>query len=129
MTSSPVRPTQSVQSVQSVLSALPLLSVLTLSLVVPLLGCSTDSETSDEPAQSAGVVNVYSARHYDTDDQLYARFEEETGIRVNLIEGESAALLERLEREGDQSPADLFITVDAGRLYQAESQGIFRNFN
>ena len=60
-----------------------------------------------------------------TDDTIYERFEEQTGIRVNLIEGDSAALLERLTREGELSPADVFITVDAGRLYQAEQQEIF----
>jgi len=71
------------------------------------------------------VVNVYSARHYDTDDSLFETFEKETGIKVKVIEASSDALLERLEREGDRSPADVFITVDAGRLDQAEKKGIF----
>ncbi|MEE2777846.1 MAG: Fe(3+) ABC transporter substrate-binding protein [Acidobacteriota bacterium] len=74
---------------------------------------------------AAEVVNVYSARHYDTDDVLYENFTTETGIEVNLIEGNSDALLARLEREGDLSPADVFMTVDAGRLFQAEQRGIF----
>lgn len=71
------------------------------------------------------VVNVYSARHYDTDDRLYEKFRELTGIQVNIIEGGSDALLERLKREGERSPADVFITVDAGRLHKAELQGVF----
>ncbi len=75
---------------------------------------------------SAQVVNVYSARHYDTDDQIYRKFEKKTGVKVKLIEGSSGAILERLKREGKRSPADVFITVDAGRLYQAESAGIFQ---
>jgi len=77
-------------------------------------------------ALSAQVVNVYSARHYDTDDQIYRQFEKKTGVQVNLIEGGSSAILERLKREGKRSPADVFITVDAGRLYQAEKAGIFQ---
>lgn len=83
---------------------------------------------SDAPDADAAeqVVNVYSARHYDTDQDLFDRFEAETDITVNIIEGDSAALLERLRREGEASPADLFITVDAGRLQQAEQEGIFQ---
>ncbi|MCH2177518.1 MAG: Fe(3+) ABC transporter substrate-binding protein [Mariniblastus sp.] len=71
-------------------------------------------------------VNLYSARHYDTDDQLYKDFEAQTGIKVNLLEAKSDVLLQRLEKEGKRSPADVFMTVDAGRLYLAEQQGIFQ---
>jgi iron(III) transport system substrate-binding protein len=78
-------------------------------------------------AQSAEVVNVYSARHYDTDDRIYEGFTSETGIEVKLIEGPSGSLLERLKREGRRSPADVFVTVDAGRLFQAEQQGVFQS--
>ena len=56
------------------------------------------------PATADEVVNVYSARHYDTDDALYKQFEADTGIKVNIIEGGSDALLERLRREGRRSP-------------------------
>ena len=72
------------------------------------------------------VVNVYSARHYDTDMALYQNFTEITGIDVNLIEGRSDSLIERIKSEGDFSPADILITVDAGRLWRAEQQGIFQ---
>jgi len=72
------------------------------------------------------VVNVYSARHYDTDDALLKKFTADTGIKVNIIEGKSDALLSRISQEGDLSPADVFITVDAGRLHKAEAQGIFQ---
>jgi len=72
------------------------------------------------------VVNVYSARHYDTDMAMYERFTEETGIKVNLIEGSSDALIERIKSEGQFSPADMLITVDAGRLWRAEKEGIFQ---
>ena len=71
-------------------------------------------------------VNVYTARHYDTDLALYERFTEDTDIAVNLIEGGSDGLIERIRNEGEFSPADLLITVDAGRLWRAQQQGIFQ---
>lgn len=71
-------------------------------------------------------VNVYSARHYDTDLSLYETFTEQTGITVNLIEGGSDALIERIVNEGEYSPADMLITVDAGRLWRAQERGIFQ---
>ena len=86
---------------------------------------SEGTEPTTETASTEQVVNVYSARHYDTDDALYESFKQQTGIAVNLIEADSAALLERLRREGEQSPADVFVAVDAGRLHQAEQEGIF----
>lgn len=69
-------------------------------------------------------VNVYSARHYDTDQMLYDEFTKETGITVNLIEGGSDELIERIKSEGINSPADILITVDAGRVWRAEEAGI-----
>lgn len=74
----------------------------------------------------ADEVNVYSARHYDTDFALYERFTELTGIEVNLIEGGSDALTERILSEGELSPADLLITVDGGRLWRAAEAGVFQ---
>ena len=71
-------------------------------------------------------VNVYSHRHYDIDLQLYRQFEEQTGIEVNLVEGKADELIERLQREGDASPADLLMTVDAGRLHRAKDAGLLQ---
>lgn len=79
-------------------------------------------------SQAKEVVNVYSARHYDTDLALYDDFEKRTGIQINLIEAGSDALIERIKNEGKYSPADILITVDAGRLYRAEQQGLFSAF-
>lgn len=73
------------------------------------------------PSWAQGSVNIYSARHYDTDEALYDAFEAATGIRVNRLEGGSDELIARLQREGRYSPADLLITVDAGRLWRAET--------
>lgn len=70
------------------------------------------------------VVNIYSARHYDSDIQLYASFTEATGIQVNVIEAGAAELVERIQSEGANSPADVIITVDAGNLWRAEQAGI-----
>lgn len=69
-------------------------------------------------------VNIYSARHYDSDDELFAAFTEATGIAVNRIEGDSDELIARMTAEGANSPADLFLTVDAGRMWRADQAGL-----
>ena len=95
-------------------------------------GCSNQTSAGDAGGEAASgdqVVNVYSARHYDTDDLLYQNFEEQTGIEVKLIEGDSDELLERIKSEGQSSPADVFITVDAGRLWRAQEAGIFQSIS
>jgi len=92
---------------ESVVRTLTALLVLAAGLAGPAL------------ADDAGEVNIYSSRHYDSDDAVYAKFTEQTGIKVNLIEGKADELLARIKREGDLSPADVFITVDAGRLQLA----------
>jgi iron(III) transport system substrate-binding protein len=74
----------------------------------------------------ASEVNLYSARHYDTDLAIYDAFTAATGIRVNLIEGSGDELQARIEAEGANSPADVLLTVDAGRLYRAEVAGLFQ---
>ena len=74
--------------------------------------------------QAQGVVNVYTARHYQTDEALYADFTRQTGIKVNRIEGKEDELLERVRNEGASSPADIFITVDASRLELADKAGV-----
>ena len=72
-----------------------------------------------------GEINLYSSRHYNTDDELYNNFTRQTGIKVNLVEGKADALLERIKSEGRNSLADVFITVDAARLWRADRAGIF----
>jgi iron(III) transport system substrate-binding protein len=89
------------------------------SLLVALLAFST-------PAAAADAVNVYSARHYESDDLLYDGFQEATGIAVNVIEGEGPELLARMRAEGKSSPADVFLTVDAGNLWLAEKENLFQ---
>lgn len=72
------------------------------------------------------VVNIYSARHYQSDEALYAEFTKTTGIRVNRIEAGEDALIERIRNEGAHSPADVLITADAGRLWRAEQLGLLQ---
>ncbi len=71
------------------------------------------------------ILNLYSARHYQTDEALYADFTKQTGIKINRIEGREDELLERIKNEGANSPADVFLTVDAARLAQADALGLF----
>ena len=76
---------------------------------------------------TADEVNVYTSRHYDSDDALYKEFTEETGIKVNIISGKGSALLQRLKAEGKNSPADIFFTVDAGNLWKVQKEGLFQS--
>ena len=71
------------------------------------------------------VLNLYSARHYQTDEALYANFTKMTGIKINRIEGKEDELLERIKNEGANSPADILLTVDAARLAAAHEMGLF----
>ncbi len=95
-------------------------------VLIAACGAKTAPSACAAPAAMAGEVNVYSSRHYDADLALFERFSCETGIKVNLIEAEGDALIERLAQESAASPADLFITADAGMLWRAESRGLFR---
>ena len=73
------------------------------------------------------VLNLYSSRHYQTDEALYTNFTKATGIKINRIEGGEDPLIERIRNEGERSPADVLITVDAGRLWRAEQLGFFQD--
>jgi len=73
------------------------------------------------------VVNVFSYRHYEADTELYKQFTEDTGIKVNVVKSKADALIERLKTEGDKSTADLFVTADAGKLYQAKTEGLLQS--
>jgi iron(III) transport system substrate-binding protein len=72
------------------------------------------------------VLNLYSARHYSTDEALYANFTKATGIRINRVDADDAGILARLKAEGAASPADVILLVDAARLYKGEQEGLFR---
>lgn len=89
-------------------------------LVLAILGTGTAGAQDDK------VLNLYSSRHYQTDEALYKDFETQTGIKINRIEGSEDPLIERLKSEGDKSPADVLITVDMGRLLKAQQLGLFQ---
>src|SRR5688572_804643 len=72
------------------------------------------------------VVNLYTSRHYQTDEALYSNFTKATGIKVNRIEAGEDPLIERMKQEGVRSPADVLLTVDAGRLWRAEQAGLLQ---
>jgi iron(III) transport system substrate-binding protein len=74
----------------------------------------------------AGTLNLYSARHYNTDEALYGNFADLSGVKINRIDAEPDPLVERLRAEGDKSPCDIFITTDAGRIERARQMGLLQ---
>lgn len=78
-------------------------------------------------AAAEGELNLYSSRHYDTDERLYTDFEEATGIKINRIEGKADELIARMEAEGANSPADILLTVDTSRLARAKNAGLLQS--
>lgn len=94
-------------------------------------GLSTVPAAAQTPTPSQAqdqVLNLYSARHYQTDEALYANFTKATGIRINRIEADDAGILARLKAEGTASPADVILLVDAARLWRGEQEGLFQPF-
>jgi len=80
-------------------------------------------------AFAGGEINLYSSRHYDTDERLYSDFEEATGITVNRIEGKADELMARIQAEGANSPADVLLTVDTSRLARSRNMGILQSID
>ena len=80
-------------------------------------------------AAADGELNLYSSRHYDTDERLYSDFEEATGITINRIEGKADELIARMEAEGANSPADVMLTVDTSRLARAKDAGLLQSID
>tara|TARA_B100001123_G_scaffold423869_1_gene534555 strand:- start:1571 stop:2593 length:1023 start_codon:yes stop_codon:yes gene_type:complete len=90
--------------------------ILILSIFFTLIGISNANE----------IVNIFSARHYDSDVQLYEKFTKKTGIKVNVVSGKDKALQKRIIEEGESCLADLYITADAGRLGAFQAKGMFQ---
>ena len=86
-----------------------------------ILACSNSN--------SEQIVNMYSQRHYDVDQVQYDNFEKKTGIKVNVIKANADELIQRMKNEGENSPADLFITVDVGKLWQASDMNLLQKYN
>lgn len=94
--------------------------------VMSMCAAGSALSQSSQPIQQAKELNVYSARHYQTDEALYGGFTKQTGIKINRIEASDNALIERLKSEGAKSPADVILLVDAARLWRAEKDGMFQ---
>ena len=93
---------------------------LALSALVAGLGAQTQAVAQDK------VLNLYSARHYQTDEVMYDTFTKTTGIKINRVDADDAGILARLNTEGSASPADVILLVDAARLWRAEVDGLFQ---
>jgi iron(III) transport system substrate-binding protein len=96
-----------------------------MNLVCPVAVAATLVAAGGANAQQP-VLNLYSARHYQTDEALYANFTATTGIKINRIDADDAGILARLKTEGTASPADVVLLVDAARLWRAEIDGLFQ---
>jgi iron(III) transport system substrate-binding protein len=96
--------------------------VVFISTILVLSSCGEAPKKSNE-------INLYSQRHYKVDEQQYKVFEKETGIKVNVVKANADELIERLKNEGENSPADLFITVDAGKLQKAKDLDLLQKIS
>ena len=99
-------------------STFSLFSTICFSFILLLTSCSG--------GDYIGEVNVYSHRHYPVDQQIFSAFTEQTGIRVNVVSASADELITKLELEGSRSPADILITVDAGRLEKAKQSNLLQ---
>jgi iron(III) transport system substrate-binding protein len=99
-------------------------------LTIGLAGCAGTNQSESKGKEATKTenqeVNIYTARHYEVDDEIYKKFTEETGIKVNVVKGEAEELIDRIKREGQSSAADLFVTVDGGVLANAKQNDILQ---
>ena len=96
---------------------------ITLILLLTILfGCSHQPKSSE-------VLNIYSKRHYQVDKDLFKKFEQENNIKINVVKASADELIERIKTEGENCPADLLITVDAGKLYKAANEKLLKKIN
>ena len=96
--------------------------IIFISTILVLSSCDNTAKESNE-------INLYSQRHYKVDEKQYEAFEKETGIKVNVVKANADELIERLKNEGKNSPADLFITVDAGKLQKAKDLDLLQKIS
>ncbi|MGO3183353.1 MAG: Fe(3+) ABC transporter substrate-binding protein [Aequorivita sp.] len=101
--------------------------LLLLLVAFSFFACKNNQEKVDKSETNENqVVNVYTHRHYKPDQDLFKMFEEQTGIQVNVTNASADELIQKMNMEGKQSPADVLITVDAGRLSRAKEQGLLQ---
>ena len=96
-------------------------------VLVLIASCKSDKKQKKEPKEEVKQeVTVYTHRHYESDQKLFKQFETETGITVNVVNANADELIQKIDMEGEQSPADVLITVDAGRLVRAKDKGLLQ---
>jgi len=100
-----------------------LIGLLALTL---MFSCKNAEDKNENAENEKQELNVYTHRHYESDQDLFKQFEEETGIKVNVINASADELIQKMRMEGEQSPADVLITVDAGRLERAKSSDLLQ---
>ena len=101
-------------------------TILSARMTTAIIAASAATVTATA-TMAEGELNLYSSRHYDTDERLYSDFTEATGIKVNRIEGKADELIERMKAEGANSPADVLLTVDTSRLERAKDAGVLQS--
>jgi iron(III) transport system substrate-binding protein len=101
------------------MTRLPKLAMMAIAMAAAL-GAHTQIQAQDK------VLNLYSARHYQTDEAMYETFTKTTGIKINRVDADDAGIIARLRAEGAASPADVIMLVDAARLAVADTQGLFQ---
>lgn len=103
-------------------------NILLVLAVLVLASCKNDTK-KEQDTETAQEVNVYTHRHYESDQQLFNLFEEQTGIKVNVINASADELIQKMSLEGANSPADVLITVDAGRLHRAKTSDLLQTIS
>jgi iron(III) transport system substrate-binding protein len=100
--------------------------LIALATIGILTSCKNETKDTINKEVSLKEVNVYTHRHYPTDQELFAQFENQTGIKVNVVNASADELMQKMMQEGEQSPADVLITVDAGRLVKATDENLLQ---
>jgi iron(III) transport system substrate-binding protein len=98
-----------------------------LSVTACVVFATTSPGVAQDLSKDEDTLHIYSSRHYNTDEKLYTDFTNATGIQIKRVDGKGDALIARLEQEGKLSQADVFVTVDSGRLWRAEQAGLFQS--
>ena len=104
--------------------------LLFILIAAVMVSCSNEKAAdagSDANSTDSKELTLYTHRHYDIDKEIFASFEEKTGIKINVVKASADELIQKMETEGAQSPADVLITVDAGRLVRAKAKGILQS--
>ena len=102
-------------------------SILLLFTISLMFSCKNSNEKIEQVQKQE--ITLYTHRHYDSDKVIFEKFEKETGIKINVVKASADELIQKLESEGKQTPADLLLTVDAGRLVRAKNKGLLQSVN